>query len=393
MLCAFAVGGAARAAELVNVRFGGDASTTRIVLDADGPVSAAAMPLAGPGRLTLALTGVETRQPSAGEGKGLVAGWRYEPRGARVVLELKQPVTVIHRFLLPPADGRATFRYVLDVAPQAPPSDDPLPLTPAEIAAREPLAVAPERLAAPRSAPPSGRPRIARPDALESVKTIVIDAGHGGHDPGARGAEGNEKDVTLAAAQILKDRLGRSGRYRVVLTRDSDAFVALEDRVRIARRAHADLFLSLHADSAGSDTAPHGASVYTLSDGAVARVTHVVSQSEWLNRTGTSANPAVGRLLLDLSQRNTRNRSAIFAGLLVNEISGKVDMLPRSQRDAGYFVLLAPDVPAALLEMGFITNPGDEARLTDPAQTRRLMDAVAEAIDTYFRAQVTLADN
>ena len=224
------------------------------------------------------------------------------------------------------------------------------------------------------------------------MKVIVPDPGHGGHDPGARGADGNEKDVTLAAAQILKAQLARSGHYRIVLTRETDTFVPLEERVRIARRAHADLFLSLHADSAGSDTAPHGASVYTLSDGDVSRVNYVVNQSEWLSRTGAS-NPAVGRLLLDLSQRNTRNRSAVFAGLLVDEISGKVDMLPRSQRDAGYFVLLAPDVPAALLEMGFITNPGDEARLTDPAQARKLMDAVAGAIDTYFHAQAALADN
>jgi N-acetylmuramoyl-L-alanine amidase len=386
---------AALAAELVNVRFGGDAATTRIVIDADGPISAPATPLVSQGRLTLSLGGLTTRQPSAGQGKGLISGWRFEPRDARVVLEVKEPVTVTHRFLLPPADGRDTFRYVMDIARAGGPSDDPLPLTRAEISGREASAPLPPALKthlASMAAAAPDRPRAPRARGGVRMKVIVLDPGHGGHDPGARGADGNEKDVTLAAAQILKAQLARSGHYRIVLTRETDTFVPLEERVRIARRAHADLFLSLHADSAGSDTAPHGASVYTLSDGAVSRVNYVVNQSEWLSRTGAS-NPAVGRLLLDLSQRNTRNRSAVFAGLLVDEISGKVDMLPRSQRDAGYFVLLAPDVPAALLEMGFITNPGDEARLTDPAQARKLMDAVAGAIDTYFHAQAALADN
>ena len=108
--------------------------------------------------------------------------------------------------------------------------------------------------------------------------------------------------------------------------------------------------------------------------------------------TGNRANdPAVGQILLDLTQRSTRNRSAVFAGLVVDRISDRVDMLPRSHRDAGYFVLLAPDVPAALLEMGFITNPDDESRLTDADQRGRLMDGVAQAIDAYFTGQTKLA--
>ena len=213
---------------------------------------------------------------------------------------------------------------------------------------------------------------------------IVIDAGHGGHDPGARSLVRSEKDITLASALALKARLEGMGRYRVVLTRDCDVYVPLEDRVRIARRAKADLFISLHADSAGVDPTPHGASVYTLSDHGETRVNYVLGHNEWFNRSGLRADPEVGQILLDLTQRSTRNRSSIFAGMLVNRISDKVDLLPRSHRDAGYFVLLAPDVPAALLEMGFITNPQDELRLTDPAQRDRLMDGVAAAIDDYF---------
>ncbi|MHB8529630.1 MAG: N-acetylmuramoyl-L-alanine amidase family protein, partial [Caulobacteraceae bacterium] len=224
------------------------------------------------------------------------------------------------------------------------------------------------------------------------TKVVVIDAGHGGHDPGAQGGSAEEKDITLAAAKALKTRLEREGHYRVVMTRASDVFVPLDERVQIARRAGADLFISLHADS-GENADTHGASVYTLSEEAGDRVGRVLSRNEWFRRTAERADdPAVGEILLDLSQRSTRNRSAVFAKLLVDRIADDdVDLLPRSHRDAGYFVLLAPDVPAALLEMGFITSPQDEARLTDPAARERLMDAVAGAIDAYFAGEVRLA--
>jgi len=217
------------------------------------------------------------------------------------------------------------------------------------------------------------------------VKVIVIDAGHGGHDPGARSLVRSEKDITLAAALELKGRLMKMGRYRIVLTRDSDVFIPLETRVQIARRAGADLFISLHADSAGTDPTPHGASVYTLSDSGETRVNSVLGPHEWFSHAGDKrTDPDVRAILLDLTQRSTRNRSAQFAAILLDHIGDRVDLLPRSHRDAGYFVLLAPDVPAVLLEMGFITNPADELRLTDPAQRDRLMMGVAEAIDAYF---------
>lgn len=146
----------------------------------------------------------------------------------------------------------------------------------------------------------------------------------------------------------------------------------------------ADLFISLHANSAGGDAATHGASVYTLSDSGGGRVHYVLGRNEWFSRTANRADPGTSQILLDLTQRSTRNRSAVFADLLLDRLAGKVDLLPRSHRDAGYFVLLAPDVPAALLEMGFITNPEDESRLADPVQRGRMMDGVADAIDAYF---------
>lgn len=227
--------------------------------------------------------------------------------------------------------------------------------------------------------------------AGHGLKVVVIDAGHGGHDTGAQSLVRNEKDITLAAALALRARLLKTGRYKVVMTRDSDVFIPLSERVQIARRAGADLFISLHADSAGSNPTPHGASVYTLSDHGQTRVNYVLGPHEWFSKPGGRADPGVKQILLDLTQNTTRNRSSQFAGLLIRHIGDKVDLLPRTHRDAGYFVLLAPDVPAALLEMGFITNPGDEMRLTDPEQRGRLMDGVAEAIDEYFFGAARLA--
>jgi len=222
-------------------------------------------------------------------------------------------------------------------------------------------------------------------------KVVVIDAGHGGHDPGAQSGATAEKDLTLAAARALKARLERGGHYRVVMTRAADVYVPLESRVQIARRAGADLFISLHADSAGADPSTHGASVYTVSDHGEERVTQVLGRNEWFNRTGARADPAVGQILLDLTQRSTRNRSAIFAQLMIDRLGDRIDLLPRTHRDAGYFVLLAPDVPAVLLEMGFISSPDDAARLADPVSRGKLMDAVAGAIDAYFTTQSRLA--
>ena len=129
-----------------------------------------------------------------------------------------------------------------------------------------------------------------------------------------------------------------------------------------------------------------------MSDSGQTRVRYVLGAHEWFASNGRKReDPAVSRILLDLTQRSTRNRSAIFAGLLIDRLGDEINLLPRSHRDAGYFVLLAPDVPAVLLEMGFISNRDDEERLCDPARRGRLMDAVASAIDAYFGRATQLA--
>jgi N-acetylmuramoyl-L-alanine amidase len=212
-------------------------------------------------------------------------------------------------------------------------------------------------------------------------KVVVIDAGHGGKDPGAHGEDAREKEITLAAAHALRERLEGTGRYKVVMTRDTDVYVPLQQRVRIARRANADLFISLHAD-AGTEPELKGATVYTMSEHGADRSSR--SASNWFKVEMPGPDAAVNRILFDLTQRDTRNRSSIFAEVLLDNIGERTPLLRRSHRDAGYMVLLAPDVPAVLLEMGFITNVDDERRLSDARQRRRLMDGVVAGIDAYF---------
>jgi len=376
--CAMAVAAGARKPadpDVVAVRLGGDATATRIVVDLRRAASGALDPAdAASNGLALILKGASTPGVLKGAGKGLVRSWTVAdaPGGARLTLNLAQKADIARRFLLPPADGVADYRYVIDVVAR---SGAPV------------LAQAALRgyVDADAAAPAQQIPPHVR-------KIIVLDPGHGGKDSGAVGAVSFEKNVTLAEALAVKARLERTGRYQVVMTRSSDVFIPLEQRVQVARQAGADLFLSLHADS-GSDPAIHGASVYTLSERGQQRVGYVLGRNEWfLQQAAESDDHAVGQILLDLTQRTTRNRSASFAQGLIERVGDRAALLPRSQRDAGYFVLLAPDVPAALLEMGFITNPTDEARLNDANQRGALADKIAQAIDAYFTSRTKLAE-
>ena len=343
--------------EVMRVRFGGDAQRTRVVVDLDRTSRGEVIQPGADGRVVLALSGVAPHRSLSGTGVGLVRGYRVAGAGgaSRIELDLAVSAEIERRFLLPPGDGVEHYRYVIDL----------------RATGRAPTA--PRQT--PRSAPrPTERP------------LIYIDAGHGGRDPGAQGAHARESDVTLAAALILKQELERSGRYRVRLTRDSDVYVGLNRRPTIARQAGADLFISLHADAI-ADPATRGASVYTLSEQGAGRAVREITRDEnWhrsLNLPGRDS--SVDRILLDMTQRATQNRSALLARTLLTEIEdADHPLLRRSHRDAGLAVLLSPDVPAVLLEMGYITNPEDERLLTDTRARRRLMRAVAAGIDGYF---------
>jgi N-acetylmuramoyl-L-alanine amidase len=290
---------------------------------------------------------------------------------------LNRNVQVKRRFLLPPGDGLSVYRYVIDVAVDSPgPVPGPGARPAIGLAASPGPTIKPVSYANAELPPPD-------PDAR---KVVVIDAGHGGKDPGAPGAVDHEKDLTLAAAHALRDRLVATGRYTVVMTRDTDVFVPLEQRVQIARRANADLFISLHADSGGGDPTIRGATVYTLSEKGSDRVAHgVFDRSDWfMNVALPGQDDATRRILLDLTQRETKNRSSVFAEMLLGKLGDRVELLRHSHRDAGFMVLLAPEVPAVLLEMGFISNAEDERELASPSRRAAFMGAVADAIDAYF---------
>ena len=358
---------------ILKIRFGGDQQQTRIVVELSRSAHGQMLTPGDNGRLILALPGVDISGAPDGEGQGLVRSWSVDriAGGAAIQMSLTRPVQVARRFLLSPSEGSTNYRYVVDLVASGP-APNVAPALPATTVA---------------AATPQLQ-RVADVQAFHARKVVVIDAGHGGKDPGALGEQIHEKDVTLAAAKALKKRLERDGRYAVVLTRSRDEFVPLESRVQIARQADADLFISLHAD-AGSDPTTRGATVYTLSDKGSDRVArNVMNRDNWfINVSLPSRDRAVNQILLDLTQRATKNQSSAFAEMLVGHVGGQTVLLQHSHRDAGYVVLLAPDVPAVLLEMGFITNPADEDALKGASSRNRLMGAVGDAIDDYFAGQ------
>lgn len=229
---------------------------------------------------------------------------------------------------------------------------------------------------------PRLKPKIGR------KPVIVIDAGHGGRDPGAIGGTGlQEKHVTLSTALELKRQLLATGRYKVVMSRGNDRYIEHDDRLRVARENGADLFISLHADATDGKTA-RGVSVYTLADHAKKRSKRIVNSQNWIMDVNLSEqSDSVGDILVDLAQRNTFSKSTEFADILIGKLGISTQLLRNTHRRAGYYVLLAPDVPAVLLELGFISNPQDERLLKTDSHRQKLMRSVTSAINKYFDRQ------
>lgn len=238
-----------------------------------------------------------------------------------------------------------------------------------------------------------GLPKISGP-ADASLPLVVIDAGHGGHDPGAISPHGGqrEKDVTLAIAKAVRDEMLKSGRVRVALTRDSDKFIVLQDRYQIARKLNADLFISIHADSADNPLAS-GGTVYTLSEIASDREAQRLAAREnkanilnGVNLGGADAN--VSSILIDLTQRETMNVSADFAKLLLREAIPKMRIRGNSHRFASFIVLSAPDTPSVLFETGYLSNASDVRFLASSTGRQKVARAVANAIQVHFARRI-----
>ncbi len=235
------------------------------------------------------------------------------------------------------------------------------------------------------SPPPDPHPNGARPPP----PLVMLDPGHGGKDPGAIGVSGTyEKQVALATALELKRQLEAGGRYRVELTRSRDVFIPLDDRVDRAQRKSAALFVSMHADAL-ADHSVRGASVYTLAQTASDAQTAALARKEnsadrFLGREWQGESPAVSQILASLVRQETRSGSVRIARRLVGSLDEDLPMLPNPDRHAGFVVLKAADIPSVLVEMGFMSNPHDEAALRQPEHRRLVAQAMRRAVDAFF---------
>ncbi|MEW5726345.1 MAG: N-acetylmuramoyl-L-alanine amidase, partial [Pseudomonadota bacterium] len=282
---------------------------------------------------------------------------------------------VMSAALPPPAERPATVSTAVFNAP-----------APAPVAVPEPPPMV-TKVSAPLPAPdPMPEPRA---KAGDGRPVVVIDPGHGGVDPGAIGVSGAyEKHITLAVARELKEQLEKTGRYKVHLTRDRDIFIRLRDRISIARQVGADLFISLHADAVQNPQI-RGLSVYTLSQNASDSEAQALAEKEnkadliaGIDLSHESAD--VANILIDLAQRETMNRSAVFAGGLVDEMGRTTTLLGNTHRFAGFAVLKAPDVPSVLVELGYLSHAEEERSLRQAAYRQKMAKSITRSVDAYF---------
>lgn len=403
-------GAAAKLPSILAVRIWPAADYTRVTLEFDTPLKYSHFTVEGPDRLVVDIEGVEfnsvldslARKVATDDPyiKLLRAG-RFKPGVVRLVMELKTKV-LPQVFTLAPA-GEYGHRLVLDVYPINPP--DPLmALLEGRKDAVEPYKMDQDVAQVEKKLDEAGQKRtekiVEAPEVHTSKKsgkqivdrmvTITLDPGHGGEDPGAIGKGGSyEKNVTLQVAKRLKARIDAEPNMRAVLTRDSDFFVPLQMRVQKARRVQSDLFLSIHADAWIKPDA-RGSSVFVLSErGASSSQARLLAQRE--NDADLVGGVNLGakdlflaRTLLDLSQTAQINDSLKLGKYLLGEL-GMINTLHKTNvEQAGFAVLKAPDIPSALIETAFISNPEEERRLNDDAYQEKLAEAIVRGVRQYF---------
>jgi N-acetylmuramoyl-L-alanine amidase len=366
------------AAVATDARLAGDEQRTRLVVDLSASAPIRAFTLADPYRVVVDLPEIAFRLPeTAGrEGKGLISAFRFgvlAPGRSRIVVDVKRPVAIDKAFVLDPVDGQPA-RLVLDLTP----SDRKSFLQSISSAERDPSAETPVAAQPERTAKP----------------VVVIDPGHGGIDPGAAGPDGaSEKDIVLAFARRLKDKIEAGGERRAVLTRDDDTFVSLPARVKAARENAADLMISIHADTLSDPFGVRGATVYTLSEKASDREAERLADKE--NKADliagldlTDEPEEVAGILFDLTRRETKSFTAQFAKGLVRELKEAAKLNKNPLRSAGFRVLRAPDVPSVLLELGYLSSKEDAKLMMSEAWREQATQAVAEAVDRYFATRI-----
>lgn len=375
-----------------DARLAGDAKQTRFILDLDKAIQFRAFALADPYRVIVDLPQVSFQLPTGVgvAGRGLVKGFRYGlvmPGGSRIVFDLTGPAKIAKSYVLEAANGQPPrlvlefeevdrTAFVQSLAPENRPE-----LRPA-IAEANAAAAGADAPAAPKPAPgpPDKRP------------VVVIDPGHGGVDNGTQAGGGDimEKNLVLGFGLALRDRIEKSGKYRVVMTRTDDTFIPLGDRVKIARNESAALFVSIHADALprGEGDA-QGATIYTLSDKAsdseAERLADAENKSDAIGGVSLADEPTeVADILIDLVQRETKTFSNRFARVLMGEMKNTVRMHKHPLKSAGFRVLKAPDVPSVLVELGYVSNKGDLEHLVSENWRNRTVGSIAQAIDTFL---------
>jgi N-acetylmuramoyl-L-alanine amidase len=369
-------------------------------------------------------------------GRGLITAFRYGlvmPGGSRIVIDLTGPARIANTYMLDAANGQpprlvlefeqvdqATFTQSLGtesrpelrptIANNPPASVVPQVVVTPQAVVTPPQAAAPQGAVAPQAAvtlqaavtPPAAvtsqaaaAPKPAAPPDARPV--VVIDPGHGGIDNGTQSGDETEKDLVLGFGLALRDRLEKSGKYRVVMTRTDDTFIPLGDRVRIAHDQSAALFVSIHADALprGEGDA-QGATIYTLSDKAsdaeAERLAEAENRADAIGGVNLTEEPTeVADILIDLARRETRTFSNRFARLLMSDMKSTVRMHKHPLKSAGFKVLKAPDVPSVLVELGYVSNKSDLEHLVSETWRDRTVGAMAQAIDLFLAKRLATA--
>ena len=353
------------------------------MFDLSRTIEIAAFTLADPYRVVIDLPQLTFQLPArTGEqGRGLIKAFRYGlvmQGGSRIVVDATGPVRIDKAFVLESVDGQPA-RLVLDL----------VATDRASFMRTLALEGKPRRAPETKPAEVAKRPNDGRP-------LIVIDPGHGGPDTGTIASSGEmEKTIVLEFAQSLSEKLEKSGKYRVTMTRSDDRFVPLGERVRMARGQGAALLISIHADALAKrhEADVRGATVYTVSDTAsddeAARLAEHENKADAIAGVDLSSEPEeVADILIDLTQRETKNFSAHFARAVVGELKNAAKLHKHPLKSAGFKVLKAPDVPSVLIELGYVSNKQDLKLMTSEAWRARTSDALTQAVNTYFSTRL-----
>lgn len=348
-----------------DIRTGQQLDGIRLVIDGTSKFDYDAFLLDNPNRLVIDVKNAKIQgKPKIAKNK-LVNEVRFgdlsNVSGKRIVFALKGNVDIKKKFILEPSGAQKNWRLVID------------------------LSMGGESVSTTKATTSSNVNKN-----VNRKKIVVLDPGHGGKDPGAIGRSYRtyEKNITLQMGKELKRQLEARG-YKVYLTRSTDIFIPLRRRVAIARSYHADLFISIHADSTVNRKA-QGFSIYTLSETASDKEAEALAERE--NKADiidgmdfSDNSPEINDVLISLSQNDSRNKSSKFATYIVNEVRRNVKLVNNAHKFAGFAVLKAPDVPSVLLEMGYLSNYTEEKQLRQPGYRKKLASYMVKAVDRYFK--------